>query len=853
MKFSLNWVGKFVDLSDKNIDEIKQAVWSRLAEVEDVKDLNEIYGNLKVAKVVEKRKHPNSNKLFIAQVNIGNKVVQVVAGAGNFEVGDFVPYTPVGVKVPVNAYPEKFDGVVRAIKLAGEISYGMLNSEYELGLGEDHSGILILKPEELPGSTLKPGQSLAEALGLDDVIIEIENKSLTHRGDVFSVFGVARELAVIFDRKLTIPEEFLSEEIKIDAKKYKVEIYNKENKASPRYSAIVLGDVKIKSSPLWLKVVLAKHDIKSINNVVDITNYILLMYGQPLHAFDFNKAFGKTTKAEVFIRYAKEGENILALDGKEHKLDKDILVIANKKQPIAIAGIIGGAESAIDNNTTTVFLESANFNQYVIRRGSMKLGIFTDAATVYARAQDPNKTLRAAAYAVKLMQKYADAKVYSDVADNYPKVRKGPKVYLNLGKVRDFLGVDISDTQIQKILSGLEIKIKNKKGSDTKELEIPSFRFDLNIPEDIYEEIIRIYGYEKLELVSPLRDVKPVALNTNLRLQNIIKEKLSELGMFEMVNFEFISNKLYKKLNIPLNSAFKIINAVSKEVEYIRTLVTPSLLLNIEYNSKFFDEVLAYELGKTFRKNMVYGNVDEANVYVPPRRFGKDEDDLPAEDRHLAAAIMLETPDPIYYVGKYYLDKLLERLHISVEYKHISELDDDLRQSLPAYISDLIKIYKPGRTALLLADNVVIGILGELSSIVLNQFGFTKPIVAFELQYHLLSKMADISLRFKQPSKYPYVWQDLCFVVNKNTKYSELISAILEVNYQMEKKGYEPLIRNIEPVDIYQPEDDKVFKQITVRIILQSYLKTLKDKDIDAWRKKIITNVEKRIGASLKE
>ncbi len=856
MKFSLNWVNEFTDIKDKTLEEIKEAVWTRLSEVESVTDLNQIYGPLKVGKIIEKRKHPQSNKLYIAKVDIGDKIVQVVAGAGNFEVGDFVPYTPVGVKVPVNAYPDKFDGVVKAIKLAGELSEGMLNSEFELGISDDHTGILILKQEELPEIELKPGMSLARALGFDDIIIEIENKSLTHRGDAFSVFGVARELAAIFKTEFNIPKQYMDTNLGEHSTDFSADINIHSADDSPRYSGLVVNNVKIKHSPLWLKAHLAKFGIKSINNVVDITNYILLLFGQPLHAFDYKKAFGSSNKAKVNVRFAKKGEKILALDGKEHELDSDILVIANSKDPIAVAGIIGGEDTAIDDSTKTVFLESATFNQYTIRRGSMKLGIFTDAATVFSRAQDPNKTVFALVYAAKMFKKYAEGVIVSDVLDNYAKVREPAQIDFNFDKAREFLGLNITDNEIKDILTRLDIKIENKTDKNVI-LTVPTFRFDLNIKEDIYEEIIRIYGYEKLRLVSPLRDVKPVAVNKSLQISDFVKDLLSNKGLYEVVNFNFVSKGFYEKLGLSLDNAFKIVNAVSKEVEFIRTLALPSLINNVAYNWTFVEEFGMFELGRTFRKNCIYGNNKNCkSIYIPEPRFAKDEDDLPVEDKHLAGIIAVKENIP-YYTIKLYIDYLAQKLHIDIEYIHVYDLEDNLKKELPEWYTDILAVYKKGRTAYVVANKnnqkIVLGVVGELSSLVNSSLGIKQNLAGFELSWHLLEDLSDITYKFREPSKYPVVWQDLCFVVNKDIPYAKVVESIWQVNKNMEAKGYEPLIKEIKPIDIYVPEENQELKQITLRIVLQSYNKTLKDKDIKVWRSKIIDSVIKNTGGSLKE
>ena len=856
MKFSLNWVAEYAKgLKNLKIEEITAGLWGALAEIEGVEDLYSRYKNLKVAKVISKQKHPNSDKLYIAQLDLGDTEVTVVAGAGNFEVGDFVPYTPVGVRVPVNAYPEKFDGVVRAMKLAGVVSNGMLNSEYELGISSDHSKIMILK-----GDNLKPGMSLAEALDLDDYIFEIENKSLTNRGDCFSIVGIARDASAIFNLDFKPPKffdyslDYIKNSLDKGDKKVKLNVNIHDNHACTRYSAIVVDNVKIKESPLWLKVKLSKHGIKPINNVVDITNYILLEFGQPLHAFDFDK-IAKGDSLNINVRFAKEGEFIDALDNKNHKLDSSILVIADDSKPIAIAGIIGGSNSAIDSDTKRVVIESANFNLYTIRKASMKLGIFTDASAVFSRKQDPNKTMQALFRAVELLKEYADAVVSSNLVDEYPNVLEPWYIKTTFTDIKNFVDKSIENDVVVKILTKLGISVDIN--GDELTLLIPTYRPDLTIPEDIFEEIARIYGYQNILQELPKRGVYPVPYTKDERTMNLIRNYFTSTGLYEIINFNFVNADIYNKANVDTDDMYKIVNAISPDVEYVRKLLLPSLIKNVEVNQKNFEKIGIFETGKVFRQSLRYDNSSsEYPLYIPPKRFGEDEDGLPVEDKHVAGVIAFKTDDPIYYTAKLYLDGLFRRMHLKdLKYNHISEFSDKAKKQIPRWIIESLNMFKAGRVAVITLNyedkNIYLGVLGEVSQRVLSAFNIDLDVAAFELQFHLLSELADVDYRFVAPSKYPAVIQDLCFVVDKDVSYAAVKDAIFEVNKKMSSKGYEPIIRDVMCLDIYS--DNKETKQITFRITLQSYQKTLKDKDIQVWRKKIITNVSSKVGGILKQ
>ncbi len=852
MKFSKSWVSQFTNISDLTAQQIKEALWGSLTEVENVEDWNAKYKGLLVAKVLEVKKHPESDKLYVVLIDLGDRQVTVVAGAGNIKPGDFVPYTPVGIAVPYNPNPARSDGVIRAKKIGGIVSNGMLNSELELGLGEDHSKIMILKQEEL-NVKLKPGMPLAKALGLDDYIFEIENKALTHRGDCFSTVGIARELGAILRRPF---DELKSDPVLKTLKpnpqvSLSVEISNPQ--AAKRYSAVVIEIQEIKESPLWLKVLLIKHGIKPRNIVVDVTNYVMLLLGQPLHAFDYD-----VVGDEIKVRNAQDSESIKTLDGRKHSLNPQILVIADREKPVAIAGIIGGLESSVTASTKRVILESATFDMYAIRRASMSLGIFTDAAAVFSRYQDPNKTLLGLGVAVDMLKKYAGARIISDIIDEYPTKVKPKTLTVSIPAINQFIGIDIPSAEVVEILSRLGFKVK--RHGDKLELVVPTFRGDINLPVDIYEEVARIYGYGKIPQKMPVSEVKFIQVHGYVKFDRFVRDRLVEAGGYEMVNFNFIGEQLYSKLGLPLDDAFKIVNAVSEGVEYIRTLLMPSLLSNAAYNLKYFDSVSIFEIGKTYRRSYVYSDKEgtvEYPLYLPPMRFNKaDEIGLPAEDKHVGFLVAYDISEPVYYWAKRALDYLLGKLHIDFRIYHPDDLSDKAKKQVPVWIKETLGIFKKGRVGLVVSNvedkNIYLGLIGEVSSKALANLGITTGVAGFELQYHVLYELADTRPKFVEPSKYPAVVQDLCFVVDKDLPYQALIDTIKLVNKDLASRGKEPLIREILPVDIYSPDPEDKKKQITVRIVFQSNQKTLADKQIEYLREKIVKKVENQLGGRLK-
>lgn len=863
MKYSLNWIKKFVDLPDTyQISELKEALWESLAEIESVEEPGKLYDGVVIALIKEVEKHPKSDHLLITKIDVGsNKDLTVVTGAPNVEKGQFVPYLPVGSTVPRT----KIEGepVVLAEKvMLGIPSQGMLASQFELNLGEDHSGIMVINPEQLENPVV-PGQNFAQALGLQDALIEIENKSMTHRGDCFSVVGIAREVAAITNSKFIEPEWLEPKPEQLNA--YAVEFDPKftntiaiDMQASdlvPRYSAILLDNVTIGESPLWLQVLLMKHGIKPINNVVDITNYIMIEWGQPLHAFDAAMVEHSTnngnTTYNVVVRRSKAGEKIFALDNKEHVLDGNTVVIADPKHLLGIAGIIGGSESAISGNTTRIILEAATFDMYAIRKSTMNYGLFTDASTVFSRKQDPEKTVKAMLRAIDFLQKYAGAEIASTVADVKNYEEKEREMIVSPEKARQFIGVEISDEEMIEILKRLNYKV-SKKGSDLV-LEVPSYRMDILIDEDIYEEIIRIHRYSTVIPELPRREIYGVKLSRQEKLIKRIRTALTAQGMYETLNFSFVSEALYNKCLIDTKDCFKVINAVSPDVQFVRKLVAPGLLqqaVNNQYNDSRFG---IFEFGLTARKGYMYGKTHADLAYSSPAPFGKDDYNLPIEDKHFAAAVVSETKDPVYFELKKYIHTMLSGIvRGTIEYRHFSELPKKLQTKLPMWLTDFMKMTKGGRTAVITVnyddETMLLGVMGEVNLMCRRNLGLQKEAAVAEMN---LQQVQDLYLgeqKHREPSIYPVIQVDYCFEVAMDTKYEDLITTVQKAG-DLELREDESLVKGISMVDIYSK--NKKTKQITIRVTYQSSVKTLKDSDVKSVESAIVKAVQTGLKAKL--
>jgi phenylalanyl-tRNA synthetase beta chain len=861
MKYSLQWIKQFAELpADLNINEFADKMWRGLAEIEQVENLGEQYKGVVIAKILKVENHPKSEKLLVTEIDAGQKEpITVVTGAHNIKAGDYVPYIPVGVYVPNR---EKIAEPLAAKPMAGITSYGMIASMWELNLGEDHSGIMIINPEELDNK-IKPGDDFATALGLNDHMLEIENKAMTHRGDCFSITGISREVSAIMDVPYKSPQwlDLNAQQIADYATEFtevapnRITLKVTAESGVPRYSAIVLDNITVTESPLWLKLVLIKHGIKPINNVVDITNYIMLEMGQPLHAFDASQVAHSVNNGiaeyEIHVRRANAAEKLYALDNKEHTLSQENIVIADENKVLGVAGIIGGMESAVTANTHKIILESATFDMYATRKSSMLLGIFTDAATVFSRRQDPNKTVKAMLRAIDFLQKYAGAKIASHIADNYPTVETERTVVISTEKTKTFLGIDVSSSAIKTILERLNFDVIIK--GDLVEVTVPTYRTDIQIDEDIYEEIVRIYGYGSMAVVLPTRPVFAVPKTDAEKIKEKVTSYLTGKGFLESFNFTFISKDLYDDCGISVEDCHQVINAISPDVQYIRKLVSPGLIQQSVHNQYNKDSFGLFEYGHVMRKGKEYGaNGQDAVNDVPPT-FGTDDTNLPIENQHIAITITSEDKSPVYYQVKQYMDELFNTIGISdVRYIHIDELSEKEQKELPVWIADAQKPLKSGRTAIIQSEVSgqwhTLGIIGEVSSYVARNIGAKKNIGVVELHMYALSRVAINEIKYQEPSKYPSVVADYCFEVTKSIKYSDIIGTLQKQVFKLSELG-ENIIEAIDFVDIYAKSEDK--KQVTVRVTYQSYERTLVDKEVKEVQEKLVQTIIKTFDAKL--
>lgn len=851
MKYSLNQIKKYVPgISAFQTDDLINKIWTSVAEVESVENLNSKYEGIVVGKILSIEDHPKSEKLIVAKVDIGqNEPVTVVTAAHNIAEGDFVPYIPAGGRVPSVMGEDGKHLEIGTRLMVGIPSVGMLASERELGISDDHEGIMILRAEELR-KELVVGEPVTVALELDDVVFEIENKSLTHRGDCFSAAGIAREIATLYGLELIVPE-WQTPSLSIPAlvgdsfdqeMPCKVEVEITATPAVERYSAIVLDGIQVTKSPQWLRIYLSKHNVSSVNNVVDVTNYVMLEYGQPMHAFDASTVTHKKRDEkidyEIVVRYAKAGEKLLTLDGKEKKLSPIVTVIADVKKGLGLAGIIGGKESGITETSTRIIMESAVFNKYAIRNASMSLGITTDASVIFSRTQDPEKTVRALLRAVHLLQELAGAKVASEITDAYTSQKPGNSLVVSHEKMEQFIGIAISPVKVSAILQGLGCSVVKKNGM--YRIDTPSWRPDLTIDEDIYEEIARMIGYKEIVPELPKRGIFGIALAPFENIKQVTLRTLTSLGMTQAMNFSFVSKQLYDRCMLSIENARSIVNAISPDVQYVRKQILPGLMEQLAKNQHNVPKFGLFEFGRVSRKDLNYDGSKVTDLHMPESRFGLDELGLPIEDEHLAMGIIDDSTQPGYFTLKNLLEQYLAEMHIEVAFIHPDDRPKKAK-SLPTWTNELQAMLKKGRTALVFnkENNDFLGIIGEPNTMVLKEFGITKQVALAELTLHKISQIASLEPMYREPSKYPLVTEDYCFEVPENTQYSEIINTLMKVSTDLQ---HEVGVK-VYPRDIYQKKEGT--KQVTNRIVFTPKLGSLTDAQVKLYRTKFVAEMRK--------
>ena len=799
MKIPISWLKDYVDITE-DTKLIEEALTMSGSKVEAVEYIGKDFCNVVTGKIVKIDKHPDADKLVVCQVDIGSHTVQIVTGAINVNEGDFVP---VALDSAVLAGNKK----IKNSTLRGVASQGMLCSIEELGYTRadypeaPEDGIYIFG-EEPP-----LGVCALELLQIKEDVIEFEITG--NRPDCFSVIGIAREAAATFNKKLNYPEVTVKEAAGEKASDY-VSVEIKAPKLCPRYAARVVKNVRIEPSPLWLRHRLSTAGIRPINNIVDITNYVMLELGQPLHAFDLSDV----AEGKIIVRNAQQGEKIKTLDGAERILDPSMLVISDPVKAIAVAGVIGGENSRITEGSAAVIFESANFNGPNIRQTSKKLGLRTEASSKYEKGLDPNISMDAINRCARLVELLGCGEVVEGVVDCYPNKRCEWEAAFDPARINALLGTDISANDMYTYLERLCIKAGAGKAT------IPTFRPDLEMEADIAEEVGRIYGFNNI--AASLGTGMPTAgkLTQKQQIERLLKNTMTALGFYEAMNYSFESPKVFEALRLPADSPYRkaalVKNPLGEDFSVMRTTTINGMLKSLSANyNKRVEEAMLFELSK---------------VYLPEEL---PLNKLPHEADMLTIAFYSKDKYKDFYFLKGICEAVLDTVALSGTVKAEQESG--------------IPFMHPGRCAkLLTAGGEDMGFLGEAHPEVAKTYEIGAKVYIAVINCDLIFEKADMTRQYKPLPKYPAMSRDIAMLVS-----DEVLSAQIE---DIIRKRGGKLIESIKLFDVYKGEQiAEGMKSMAYSLSFRASDRTLTDDEVSSKMETILTSLEKELGANLRD
>ena len=833
MKIDLNTVKWFLDFELPPVDELVEKIGAQLGAVDEVIDIGSKYKDVKVVRVVQCKNHPDADKLKVCMIDNGGKeLVQVVCGAPNVHEGMLAAWLPPSTTVPNTVGKDPF--VLEARELRGEKSNGMLASPKELAFGDDHDGLL-----EIEGD-LKPGDDFAEAFGLkDNFIIDIENKMFTHRPDCFGFMGVARELAGIYQKPFKSPDWYQVDPKfpDIEAEELKLEVKNELPELVPRFTAIAIRDVQVGPSPVWLAAYLARTGQKAINNIVDYTNWYMLETGQPLHAYDYDKvkALSDGDSAAIVIRNPKPGEKLKLLNGKTIEPRPEAVMIATNKQLIGVGGVMGGDATEVDSETKNIILECANFDMYSVRRTSMAHGLFTEAVTRFTKGQSSLQNLAVLDKIVNEIRQHAGGKVTSRAIDDnhLPDLVKTrgslhPPVKISAAFINDRLGLKLSAGEIKTLLANVEFGVE--LNDDELTVTAPFWRIDIELREDVVEEVGRLYGYDKLPLVLPQRDLTPTPRDPLLELKAQIRQALSRAGANEVLAYSFVHGDLLDKVGQDKAQAFRLSNALSPDLQYYRLSLTPSLLEKVHPNLKAgYDEFALFEIGKAHVRS-------EPDPYEPT---------VPKEVNALAFIYAAKNPKGApYYWARRQLLNLLAEFHSQNSVTLEPLKGADLYKN--PWVEQMTAPFESNRSAVLRdSQGLIWGVVGEFKASVRQALKLPAQTAGFEIDSLLLLR-AESTSGYTPLPRFPKVTQDVTLRIAAELSYQELFDFLAG---ELDKAKPENSLAGLEPIDIYQKEADREHKNVTFRLSIASYERTLTDAEVNKLLDALAAAAKEKFGA----
>ena len=797
MNTSLSWIKMFVPDLDVTAQEYTDAMTLSGTKVEGYEKLDADLANIVIGQIEKIERHPDADKLIICQVNVGNEVTQIVTGAPNVKEGDKVPVVLPGGRVAGGHDGKKTPGgiEIKAGKLRGVESFGMMCSIEELGSTREmypeapEYGIYIFPENAVVG------ESAIHALGLDDVIFEYEITS--NRVDCYSVLGIAREAAATFNKKFVPPvvKETGNDEKAEDYIKVRVE----DTDLCPRYCARIVKNVKIGPSPKWMQRCLAANGIRPINNLVDITNYVMEEFGQPMHAYDLDTIANR----EIVVRRAGKDEKFVTLDGQERQMDENVLMICDGEKAVGIAGIMGGENSMITDQVKTVLFEAACFDGTNIRLSSKRIGLRTDASGKFEKGLDPNNAQAAIDRACQLMEELGAGEVVGGMVDVYTTTKEPVRVPFEPEKINSLLGTDISREQMLEYLSRVELAYD----AETNEIVAPTFRHDIFRTADIAEEVARFYGYDNIPTTLPSGEATTGKLPFKLRIEEVARDVAEYCGFSQGYCYSFESPKVFDKLQIPSDdpqrNAIVISNPLGEDFSIMRTISLNGMLTSLATNyNRRNKNVRLYELG---------------NIYIP-KTLPLTE--LP-EERMMFTLGMYGDGD--FFDMKGVIEEFFDQvgMHKKVEY--------DPKAGKP--------FLHPGRQALIRYEGDTIGYLGEVHPAVADTYGIGTRAYVAVLDILNVVKHATFDRKYEGIAKYPAVNRDISMVVPKNI-------LVGEIEHMIAQRGGK-ILEHYELFDIYEGSQIQAgFKSVAYSITFRSKDKTLEESEVSAAMKKILNGLE---------
>jgi phenylalanyl-tRNA synthetase beta chain len=801
MKFTLSWLKEYVEFNISPRELAERLTMSGL-EVESLEYRGEGLEYVIVAQILDINPHPNASKLVLCDVTDGTKLYKIVCGAKNMKTGDKVALSPAGTKLPPSTkFPEGI--LIKSTKIRGEVSEGMLCAENELGIGEEGEGIMIL-----PDSA-KVGTRLIDALGLNEVIIEI---GITpNRPDCLSVLGVAREVAAIIGTEIKYPDYGVMEEGEHIGNLAAVEVHDPDG--CPRYSCRLVKDVKITTSPDWLKTKVEASGIRSINNIVDITNFILLELGQPLHAFDYDLIGG----GKIVVRPAKERESIRTLDGVDRPLTKEDLVICDAETPIAIAGVMGGVNTEVSESTRNILVESAYFNPVRVRRTSKRTNLRSESSYRFERGVDPNGVVKALDRASELIRELAGGKVARGKIDVYPSPIQPKEVNLSIKRVNSILGTALEPQKVKQLIEGLGIEtLKVKDGEMT--FRIPTYRVDLTRDVDLIEEVARHYGYNNISTTLPVVPMMPDGLKREKISENKAKEILVSFGFLEVIHYSFEDPEFLSLFDE--TAPLRILNPLTNEGSAMKTNLISGIIKNVVLNlNRQAQDIRIFEVGK---------------VYIPR------ENGLPKEIRKIAGAAaggrqpeLWDKEEFDFFDLKGVLERVLEAFFVSnkVGFEEASQ----------------VRFLHPGKSAKIMIGNEEAGYLGELHPDFREKLEVSKRVYLFEFDLEKLSASENYTKKkFTALPKFPSVRRDIALIVDEDVPVGEILKEIRKIESE--------LIEEVSVFDVFKGGSvQKGKKSVAVSLILRALDRTLTDLEVDEVKKNGLNRLQLAIGAELRK